>query len=150
MAEGDTELRDLYRDVLLDYFRSQTHKGAVKRPDLSAHGVNPVCGDEGELTMSCKAGVLREVRYRGHGCVISQASSAMMSEAVEGKSLEEARGLAGTFKAFLLEGAPVDSLPPELEEAKALDGVRKFPVRIKCALLGWNTLLQGLEGNGGK
>ena len=146
MAEGDAELQDLYRDVLLDYFRSESHKGVIKRPDLRAHGVNPVCGDEIELTMSRKAGVLREVRYSGHGCVISQASSAMMSEAVEGKSLEEARGLAGAFKAFLLEGSPARSLPAELEEAKALDGVRKFPVRVKCALLGWNTLLQGLEG----
>ncbi|MEK7747386.1 MAG: Fe-S cluster assembly sulfur transfer protein SufU [Elusimicrobiota bacterium] len=150
MAEGDADLQDLYRDVLLDYYRSQAHKGSVKRPDLSAHGINPVCGDEVELTMSHKAGVLREVRYRGRGCVISQASSAMMSEAVEGKSLKEARALAGAFKAFLLEGASADSLPPDLEEAKALDGVRKFPVRIKYALLGWNTLLQGHDGNGGK
>lgn len=146
MPEGDAELQDLYRDVLLDYFRSESHKGTLQRPDLRAQGVNPVCGDEVELTLSRKAGLLREVRYSGHGCVISQASSAMMSEAVEGKSLEEARSLAGAFKAFLLDGAPAESLPPELEEAKALDGVRKFPVRIKCALLGWNTLLQGLEG----
>lgn len=145
MAEGDAELQDLYRDVLIDYFRDPSHKGRASRADLHSHGVNPLCGDEIELTLARKGDALEEIRFTGHGCVISQASSAMMCEAVEGRTAEQARELAGAFKAFMLENAPAGSLPEALEEARALEGVRKFPVRIKCALLAWNTLLQGLR-----
>lgn len=145
MAEGDSELQDLYREVLIDYFRTGTHKGCVHNPQLSSHGVNPLCGDDIELTASVQDGKLAQVRFSGHGCVISQASSAMMAEALEGKTLEEARGLIGAFKAFMLENASPESLPEPLEETRALDGVRRFPVRIKCSLLAWNTLLQALD-----
>lgn len=145
MAEGDSELRDLYRDVLIDYFRDPSHKGVVAAADLRSHGVNPVCGDEIELTLSRPNGSIGEIRYQGHGCVISQASSAMMCEALEGRTLAEARNLVAEFKRMMLENAPADSLPEALGEVQALEGVRKFPLRIKCALLGWNTFLQGLN-----
>lgn len=150
MAEGDAELHDLYRDVLIDYFRDPSHKGRASRADLRSHGVNPLCGDEIELTLAREGEALEEVRFTGHGCVISQASSAMMCEAVEGRTAEQARELAGAFKAFMLENAPEGSLPEALEEVRALEGVRKFPVRIKCALLAWNTLLQGLRDEGAR
>lgn len=143
---GDAELQDLYRDVLIDYFRSTAHKGTADPAHLRARGANPVCGDEVDLTASVEGGRLSKVRFSGHGCVISQASSAMMAEALEGKTLEEARRLAGAFKSFMLEGGPAEALPEELEETRSLDGVRRFPVRIKCSLLGWNVLLQALEG----
>jgi len=143
--EGDVELQDLYREVLIDYFRSTAHKGTAEPADMRAHGANPVCGDEIELSAAVSNGRLEKVRFSGHGCVISQASSAMMAEALEGKTIEEARKLAGAFKAFMLEGGPADALPEDLDEIRALDGVRKFPVRIKCSLLGWNTLLQALD-----
>lgn len=145
MAQGDAELQDLYRDVLVDYYKDATRQGKLEPHDIHAHGVNPVCGDEVELTLRLKEGRVDAVRYGGHGCVISRASTAMMTEALEGGTLAEARKLAGAFKAFMLEGAPEDSLPAALEEAAALAGVRRFPLRVKCALLGWNTLLQGLE-----
>lgn len=144
--EGDAELQDLYREVLIDYSRSSTRKGTVEPADLRAHGINPVCGDEIELTAAVVNAKLVQVRFTGHGCVISQASAAMMAEALEGADIPKARGLLASFKKMMLENAPVDQLPPELETVAALEGVRRFPLRVKCATLGWNAMLQGLEG----
>lgn len=143
--EGDAELQDLYREVLIDYSRSSTRKGTVEPADLRAHGINPVCGDEIELTAAVVNGKLVQVRFTGHGCVISQASAAMMAEALEGADIPKARGLLASFKKMMIENAPVDSLPPELETVSALEGVRRFPLRVKCATLGWNAMAQGLE-----
>jgi len=148
MAEGDSELQDLYRDVLVDYYRDDTFKGKIESHDVHAHGVNPVCGDEIEITLRSPGDTVEDVKFAGHGCVISQASAAMMCEAVQGKPFSEAREIIGSFKRFMLEKAPVESLHEELEEVRALEGVRKFPLRIKCALLSWNTLLQGFDENG--
>lgn len=143
--EGDAELQDLYREVLLDYFRSTTRKGAADPAHVRAHGINPVCGDELEITARREGGRLAQVRYAGHGCVISQASAAMMAEALEGRPEAEAKELVRAFKRMMLENAPASSLPEALEPVSALEGVRKFPLRVKCATLGWNTILQGLE-----
>ena len=143
--QGDAELQDLYREVLLDYARSTARKGVAQPADLRAHGINPVCGDELEITASMPDGRFQTLRWTGHGCVISQASAAMMAEAIEGKTAEQARALDGAFKKLMLENAPLESLPAELEHLSALEGVRKFPLRVKCATLGWNTVLQGLE-----
>jgi nitrogen fixation NifU-like protein len=143
--EGDAELQDLYREVLLDYFRSTTRKGKLDPADVRAHGINPVCGDEIEITVQREGGKVAKLRYAGHGCVISQASAAMMGEALEGKSEEKVRALVRAFKTMMLENAPVSSLPEELEPLAALEGVRKFPLRVKCATLAWNTIAQGLD-----
>ena len=144
--EGDSELQDLYREVLLDYFRDGAHKGKVDPADFHSHGINPVCGDELEITMKAAAdGKLEQIKFTGHGCVISQASSAMMAEALEGKTPQRATELIGAFKDMMLHKKPVESLPVELESLKALEGVRKFPMRVKCATLAWNTVQQGLN-----
>jgi nitrogen fixation NifU-like protein len=145
MPEGDAELQDLYREVLLDYFRSGAHKGVLDPADLKAHGINPVCGDEIELTVQQRDGKLSAIRYSGHGCVISQASSAMMAESLEGKSVERAKELAGAFKDMMLSKISPEQLPAELEQVNAMAGVRKFALRVKCATLAWNTLLQGMK-----
>ncbi|MBI3289732.1 MAG: SUF system NifU family Fe-S cluster assembly protein [Elusimicrobia bacterium] len=143
--EGDAELQDLYREVLLDYFRSSTRKGRLDPADLRAHGINPVCGDELEITAQLKDGKVAKLRYAGHGCVISQASAAMMAEALEGADIAKAKDLVAAFKRLMLENAPLASLPEELEPLASLEGVRKFPLRVKCATLGWNTVMQGFE-----
>lgn len=145
MAEGDAELRDLYRDVLLDYFRSASRKGRLEPSDLSSEGKNPLCGDEVRLSMTLRGGTIDKLRYDGHGCVISQASTAMLAEILEGRALEEAKSLAESFKAMMLGKRSFDDCPEALEEARSLEGVAKFPVRIKCAILAWNTLLEGLK-----
>jgi nitrogen fixation NifU-like protein len=145
--EGDAELQDLYREVLLDYFRSTTRKGKLEPADVRAHGINPVCGDELEITARREGGKISALRYAGHGCVISQASAAMMGEALEGQTETRAKELVKAFKTMMLENAPVSSLPEELEPLSALEGVRKFPLRVKCATLAWNTIAQGLESS---
>ncbi len=149
--EGDEELQDLYREVLLDYFRSGARKGRLDPADFRSHGINPVCGDEIELTMrrAPPGDRIGQIRYAGHGCVISQASSAMMAESLEGESLSRARELAHAFKEMMLSQSPLDSLPEELEALRSLEGVRKYPMRVKCATLAWNTLLQGLSAREG-
>src|SRR5262245_13232920 len=120
MAEGDSELQDLYREVLLDYFRDTAHKGTVEAADVHSHGINPVCGDEIEITAKrAPDGSLQAIKFTGHGCVISQASSAMMAEALEGRTVEQAQRLVGAFKDMMLHKAPVEKLPEELEALKA-------------------------------
>lgn len=143
--EGDAELKDLYREVLLDYARSSGRKGQLDPADIRANGINPVCGDEVAITARCSGGKIQELRYGGHGCVISQASAAMMAEAVEGQTVAHAKELIMAFKKMMLENAPVAGLPSELESVSALEGVRKFPLRIKCATLAWNAFAQGLK-----
>ena len=146
MADGDSELRDLYRDVLLDYFRSSSHKGALSPADIHTDGKNPLCGDEISLTLALKNGEqIDKLRYQGHGCVISQASTAMLAESLEGRTLAEAESLAHAFKDMMLGRRSFKACPPELEEVQSLEGVAKFPVRIKCAILAWNTLLEGIK-----
>ncbi len=143
--EGDAELQDLYREVLLDYFRSASRKGRLDPADVRARGINPVCGDELEITARREGSRIAEVRYAGHGCVISQASAAMMAEVLEGRTEAQARDLVKAFKTMMLENAPASSLPEALEPLSALEGVRKFPLRVKCATLAWNTIAQGLD-----
>src|SRR5687767_14416950 len=122
--EGDSELQDLYREVLLDYFRDDARKGAVDPADFHAHGINPVCGDELEITLkAAQDGSLEKVRYTGHGCVISQASAAMMAEALEGRTPAQAQGLVDAFKDMMLHKKDPASLPEELDSLKALEGV---------------------------
>ncbi len=146
--EGDQELKELYQDVLLDYFQSSAHKGKIENADFRSRGINPVCGDEIEITMSAKpsGGVIEKIRYSGHGCVISQASSAMMAECLEGKTPKEAQVLISAFKDMMLSKTPIELLPADLETVKALEGVRKFPLRVKCATLAWNTIQKGFPG----
>jgi len=146
--EGDAELQDLYREVLLDYFRSSTRKGKLDPADLRAHGINPVCGDELEITAELRDGKVAKLRYAGHGCVISQASAAMMAEALEGADIPKAKALVAAFKKMMLENGAVDAMPEELEPLGSLEGVRRFPLRVKCATLGWNTVMKGFEEKG--
>ena len=133
--EGDAELQDLYREVLLDYFRSTTRKGKVDPADMRAHGINPVCGDELEITAELKDGKINKLRYAGHGCVISQASAAMMAEAIEGTDITKAKALIGAFKKLMLENGDVKSLPPELEQLASLEGGSRSPFAVADALL---------------
>lgn len=136
---------DLYREVILDHYRHPRNRGKLEVPDVCVKGVNPLCGDALELTFLVRDGKIEDIKMDGHGCSISQSSASMMTEALKGKSLTESAGLADAFKKMMLENVPADQLPEDLEDLSALEGVRKYPVRIKCALLAWNTLLEGLK-----
>ncbi len=153
-------LEDLYREIILDHYRSPRNRGELPVPPAhKVEGFNPLCGDEVVLYLQVdpQARVIDDIRIAGQGCSISQASTSMMSAAVKGKDLDEVARLTRAFKALMsiheskLEGeSDGTDLEAELEgvrlgDLEALQGVVKFPVRIKCATLAWNTLQQGLE-----
>jgi nitrogen fixation NifU-like protein len=150
-------LEDLYREIILDHYRNPRNRGELTSPPATrVEGFNPLCGDEVVVYLDVEDGRVTDVKINGQGCSISQSSASMMSSAVKGKTIDEVRALIRAFKAMMsiheqrLDG---DSDPGEaatdadvkLGDLEALQGVVKFPVRIKCATLGWNTLAQGLD-----
>jgi nitrogen fixation NifU-like protein len=139
----EAELDDLYRDIIIDHYRHPRHRGHLDAPTASHEGLNPLCGDEVTVEVIVEDGRLSEVAYVGSGCSISQSSASMMTEAVSGKSLDETRQLIDGFTAMMRGSDEID--PEVLGDLEALSGVRKFPVRIKCATLAWHTLDQALQ-----
>ncbi len=148
------DLEELYREIILDHYRNPRNRGELEPPAVRAEGFNPLCGDEIVLSLLVENGTVADVKIAGSGCSISQSSGSLMSAAIKGKTVEQARGLIATFKQMLSlgdddaieEGAePVPVNLRSLGELAALQGVVKFPVRIKCATLSWNTLAQGLD-----
>jgi nitrogen fixation NifU-like protein len=137
------EIRDLYRDVILDHNRSPRNFGRLEPADAAAVGHNPLCGDSLSLTLRLAGDRLSEVRFNGQGCAISVASASMMSEAVSGKTLAEVETLYREVHALLTEPAHVPTVP--LGKLMALGGVREFPARVKCASLCWHTLHAALQ-----
>jgi len=144
-------LNELYREVILDHYRAPRHHDHLDAPDGTAEGKNPLCGDEVTIEVKLDGDVVTGVGAIGVGCSISQASASMMSEAVAGKSREEIDELIHKFKVMMaIEESDEEIVNPErpgaaLGDLEALQGVRKFPVRIKCADLPWITLAQALE-----
>ncbi len=156
-------LEDLYREIILDHYRSPRNRGELPEPPAHrVEGFNPLCGDEVVLYLLVEDDKVVDIRIAGQGCSISQSSASLMSAAVKDKAVEEVRGLIRTFKSMMsihearlgdgdepdsgeatAEDEPVDLAA--LGELAALQGVVKFPVRIKCATLSWNTLAQGLD-----
>ncbi|MGB1688387.1 MAG: Fe-S cluster assembly sulfur transfer protein SufU [Ilumatobacteraceae bacterium] len=142
-------LEDLYREIILDHYRNPRNRGELETPPaISADGHNPLCGDEITLYVLVEDGVVSEIKTNGQGCSISQSSASMMTQAVRGRTLAEAEALIHHFKHMMSiedhhHDEPGDA--PALGDLEALQGVVKFPVRIKCAVLAWNTLSQALE-----
>ncbi len=159
-----SDLEDLYREIILDHYRSPRNRGELPVPPASrAEGFNPLCGDEIVVYLTLDdpskgdEAIVEDIAIGGQGCSISQSSASMMSAAVKGRTVGEVQELSRSFKAMMsihegeLEGA---ADPPEVDDSDptgglgdlgALRGVVKFPVRIKCATLSWNTLAEGLE-----
>lgn len=150
-------IEELYREVILDHYRNPRRRGSLAGEHVHAEGQNPSCGDEFALDLAIDGGVVVDAAIQGQGCSISQASGSMMADGIVGKSLAEVDELADLFKRMMSidEGeTPVDPERPGavLGDLEALQGVRKFPVRIKCADLPWATLHDALRlarDNGG-
>ncbi len=154
-------LEDLYREIILDHYRNPRNRGELPSPPaVRAEGFNPLCGDEVVVTFDVGGGCLADVKVAGQGCSISQSSASMMSAAVKGKTVDEARALIRALKAMMSihersldkdgnEVGEAEAVAPDPEvklgDLEALQGVVKFPVRIKCATLPWNTLVQALD-----
>jgi nitrogen fixation NifU-like protein len=145
-------LEELYREVILDHYRNPRNRGRLDSPDASAEGVNPLCGDEITIDLALADGVVSNVAISGQGCSISQSSASMMTEAIKGKTREEIDQLMQRFRTMMsLDDSADSGLDPErpgavLGDIEALQGVRQYPVRIKCASLAWTTLMEALEG----
>ena len=136
-------LDELYREVILDHFRSPTHVGPLPEAQIHVEGTNPLCGDELAFHLKMDDGRIAQVRFQGKGCAISQAAASMLAAQLEGKTTAEAGALVAAMKAMMQGQTPDASV--DLGDLEALEGVRKFPVRIKCAALSWNVVEQGLQ-----
>jgi len=137
------QLDELYREVILDHFKSSSHRGELPGAQIKAEGNNPLCGDEMTFYLKLANGKVAQARFKGKGCAISQAAASMLSQQLEGKTLDEIRRILEAMKALMQGQDPDPSL--DLGDLEALSGVRKFPVRVKCAALSWNIVEQGLN-----
>lgn len=143
------DLEELYQEVILDHSRRPRNFGVLEKPDVVVHGDNPSCGDEIHLGVQFGAdGKLQEIKFSGQGCAISQASASMMTMKLKGKSREEAAEMARTFK-NLVTDEDADQAK-NLGDLQLLQGVRKFPQRVKCAMLAWRALEQALAQTAGE
>jgi nitrogen fixation protein NifU and related proteins len=139
-------LEDLYKEVILDHYKSPRNKRRLENAELSCSKNNPLCGDEITVRAHLTDGRVAEIAFEGQGCSISQASASMMTEAVTGRTVDEAESLASDFRG-MMEGN-VDPEEDEFGDLIALKGVVKYPVRIKCAVLAWDVLQDALSGAG--
>ncbi len=153
-------LDDLYREIILDHYRSPRNRGELAPPAVRAEGHNPLCGDEIQVYLDVVDGVVNDIKITGSGCSISLSSASMMSQAVKGKKIADVKALVNRFRSMMgLDIADAESdtevlsidddTEAEVPEVKlgdleALQGVVKFPVRIKCATLAWITLTQAM------
>jgi nitrogen fixation NifU-like protein len=142
MSDSTAAELDLYQDVVMDHKRSPRHFGSLPSPTHQARGQNPSCGDDLQVTMNVAQGQVQDIRFSGKGCAICIASASMMTEAVQGRDVAVAQQLHERYRAVL-----TGELEPEaahLGKLISLAGVRRYPGRIKCALLGWHALMHAL------
>jgi nitrogen fixation NifU-like protein len=137
------ELNDLYRDVILDHNRQPRNFGPLDPADASIEGFNPMCGDRLTLRLRMSDDTISDIRFEGQGCAISTASASMMTEAVKGKTREQALRLFDSVHDLLTDDAAPTG--EELGKLAALSGVREYPARVKCASLCWHTLASALK-----
>lgn len=142
------QLDELYREVILDHFKNSSHSGELADAQVKVTGANPLCGDEIAFDLKLKDNKIEKVRFHGHGCAISQAAASMLSHQLEGKTIVESQKLIATLKDLMQGIDPQPSI--DLGDLEALAGVRKFPVRVKCAALSWNVVERGLNEYKGK
>ncbi len=136
-------LDDLYKEVILDHYQNPRNRGQLDNPDVATRGHNPLCGDEVILGVKLHGDRIDDIAFSGRGCSISQASASMMTEGVKGHALDEARALMAGFREMMTGSGATDGLG-ENEDMEALQGVKKFPVRVKCALLPWTALEEAI------
>jgi nitrogen fixation protein NifU and related proteins len=139
------ELRELYREVILDHNRHPRNFGEIENADRVIEGVNPLCGDKMTLYVKLAGETVEDIRFKGTGCAISVASSSLMTERVKGTTAAEAMQLFEKVHAMLAGDAQEPA--EDLDKLAALSGVREFPSRVKCASLAWHALSAALKGS---
>lgn len=140
-----SELADLYQEIILDHNKRPRNFREMPECTCSAEGQNPLCGDEVKVFVKVEEGRLADVSFLGQGCAISKASASLMTGKTKGRTDEEARHFSTRVRGMLV--GPEQEPPPELGDIAALSGVRKFPARIKCAMLPWHALEAALDGH---
>ena len=137
---------ELYRETILDHYHHPRNQGVIESPTVEVEGVNPLCGDELTLFISVDSDEnIQEIKIKSRGCSINTASGSMMTELIAGQPLSKAEEFVNIFKTMMLNKDQELELPEEMEDLEALQGVKRYPVRIKCALLPWNTLMEGIQ-----
>ena len=137
-------LDQLYRSVIMDHYKNPRNKGSLDENSVTIDMNNPTCGDRIHLTLKLEDGVVQDAKFDGEGCSISMSSASMMTQIVKGKKLEEALELADIFSKMML-GEDFDDEKYDLGDVEALQGVAKFPARIKCATLAWKAMEKGVQ-----
>lgn len=143
MERGVPRFDDLYREVILDHYRRPRGRHPLECPDVENEGTNPVCGDEVKVALKFEGDRVSDVSVTGRGCAISTAAGSMLAEVLPGKTRAEIEQLTQMVKRMMHEDIDVDQL--DIGDLDALQGVRKFPIRVKCALLAWVTLAEALK-----
>ena len=144
------DLRELYQEVILDHGKNPRNHRLLERYNHEGRGYNPLCGDKIELRLQLDGDTITDVGFVGQGCAISQASCSTMTEAIKGKTVQEADQLFGKFHAMVTGEGPSGEPIEELGKLAVFAGVREFPMRVKCATLGWHTLNQALHDGSGE
>ncbi|HSR49245.1 MAG TPA: SUF system NifU family Fe-S cluster assembly protein [Acidobacteriota bacterium] len=136
-------LDQLYQEVILDHNKSPRNFGELEEASHSAEGHNPLCGDKVKVFLDVEDGTIEDIRFQGAGCAISTASASLMTEALKGKTLEEAKELFELFHQVVT--GKREASPEEMGKLAVFQGVQKYPVRVKCASLAWHTVLAALK-----
>lgn len=137
----------LYRQVIMDHYKNPRNRGVLEDENIDINMNNPTCGDRVHLTMKVEDGKIVDAKFEGEGCSISMSSASMMTQAIKGKTIEEALRLSGIFS-DMMQGKDYDD-SVDLGDIEALQGVSKFPARIKCATLAWKAMEKGLHAQQG-
>ncbi|UOY90991.1 SUF system NifU family Fe-S cluster assembly protein [Ectobacillus sp. JY-23] len=140
---SSNNLDALYRQVIMDHYKKPRNRGVLENDSVTVNLNNPTCGDRIQLTMKVEDGVVQDTKFEGEGCSISMSSASMMTQAIKGKKIEEALRLAKIFS-DMMQGKEYDD-SVDLGDIEALQGVSKFPARIKCATLAWKAMEKGLN-----
>ena len=145
-SDRSAQISALYQEMILDHYRRPRNKGHIENPDETVVMKNPLCGDEITVQVKRDGDIISDIGFSGRGCSISQASASMMTQLVKGKKVEEIDSLRARFRDMVMgnEGEEDKSLG----SLRALSGVARFPARVKCALLAWNALEEGMRNRG--
>ncbi|BBM83894.1 Fe-S cluster assembly sulfur transfer protein SufU [Candidatus Uabimicrobium amorphum] len=135
-------LRELYQEIVMDHYSDPRNFGKLEDADYHVHVNNPSCGDAIDLEVIVNSGKIEQVKFDGHGCVLSQASASMMTEIIQGKDLAEVQEIADSFRSFITGKGEVKI---DLEDLEIFEGVKQFPLRVKCACLSWSALREILK-----
>ncbi|OGI20938.1 MAG: SUF system NifU family Fe-S cluster assembly protein [Candidatus Melainabacteria bacterium RIFCSPHIGHO2_02_FULL_34_12] len=145
MDKSIPKLDELYKEIILDHYRHPHGRVPLEKVDYHAEGMNPLCGDEVKLGLQLKDGKIEKVHIEGHGCSISVASGSMLAQILKGKDIQNAKQISQALKDMMHD--KVNGAKDDIGDLEALEGVKRFPVRIKCALLPWTTFEEAIIGH---